>query len=92
MQLLKKYLDKFYLVTKQRDESEKLTYKKLDGKHGNFKDEYTVKVPSSKKDLARKVNEIQDDASKRNSEDLNGAPARLIFDRHLVSAIADSKE
>jgi hypothetical protein len=83
--ILRKYVDKFYGVRRQRWDSENMVLAELTGSHPNFAD-YAVKIKSSEEELIEEVKSLAsrvDGASSRAA----GSLPNVFFDRHLYQPL-----
>ncbi|MDP9479746.1 MAG: restriction endonuclease subunit R, partial [Actinomycetota bacterium] len=83
--ILRKYVDKFYGVRRQRWDSENMVLKDLDGGHPNFAD-YTVKIKSSEKALVEEVKALASRANGAHNGEAGSLP-NIRFDRHLYQPL-----
>lgn len=79
--ILRKYVDKFYGVRRQRWDSENMVLRELTGEHPNFAD-YTVKIKSSEEKLIEEVKALAGKANGASNGDAGDLPD-VPFDRHL---------
>jgi hypothetical protein len=83
--ILRKYVDRFYGVRRQRWDSENMVLRELTGEHPNFVD-YTVRIKSSEEKLVEEVKAL----ASRVDGALDGAAGSLpniFFDRHLYQPL-----
>ena len=83
--ILRKYVDKFYGVRRQRWDSENMVLRELDGGHPNFAD-YTVKIKSSEKALVDEVKALASRANGAHDGEAGSLP-NIRFDRHLYQPL-----
>ena len=83
--ILRKYVDRFYGVRRQRWDSENMVLAKLTGAHPNFAD-YTVKIKSSEEDLVEEVRALAEKANGAFDRDSGDLP-NVFFDRHLYQPL-----
>lgn len=85
LSILRKYMDKFCRVRRQRWESNHMVYGEVQKDDGNFQD-YVVKLPRSEDRLIKAVKELIDEGSHLYEQDRTDLPA-IHFDRHLYQPL-----
>ncbi len=83
--ILRKYVDRFYGVRRQRWDSENMVLRELTGSHPNFAD-YTVKIKSSEEKLVEEVKALAKKANDVHDSDAGNLP-NVFFDRHLYQPL-----
>ena len=87
--ILRKYMDKFYRVKRERWESENLRYEKLEKKDSNFQD-YTVGISQGESELIEAVEELLREGERIYKEETSELP-NIYFDRHLYQPLLIEK-
>ena len=87
--ILRKYMDKFYRVKRERWESENLRYEKLEKKDANFQD-YTVRISQGESELIEAVEELLREGERIYKEETSELP-NIYFDRHLYQPLLIEK-
>lgn len=85
LSVLRKYMDKFYRVQRERWETKNMVYKDLDANDANFQD-YTIRVARSEKALIKDIQHLIDEADRIYRQDLIDLPT-IHFDRHLYQPL-----
>lgn len=83
--ILRKYVDRFYGVRRQRWDSDNMVLRELTGEHPNFAD-YTVKIKSSEEKLVDEVKALAEKANGAHDGDAGNLP-NVFFDRHLYQPL-----
>lgn len=87
--ILRKYLERYYYVQRERWESRNMTYVVMDRKDSNFRD-YTIRIPKSDHTLTRAVKELIEEGERLYREDVRKLP-NIHFDRHLYQPLLVSR-
>ena len=88
--ILRKYMEKYYYVCKQRWESRHMEYQPLTVNDPNFKD-YTIRIPRSEKVLIEAVQKLIGDADRICRDENNDLP-NIYFDRHLYQPLLVTRD
>ena len=87
--ILRRYMEKYYYVCKQRWESMHMEYRVLSKEDPNFRD-YTIRIPRSEKHLIEAVQKLISDTDRIYREENNDLP-NIHFDRHLYQPLLVAK-
>lgn len=83
--ILRKYVERFYQVHRERWESKNMKYNMLDKSDPNFQD-YTIKIARSEKTLITAIRKLIKEGKRIYSEDTRDLP-NVHFERHLYQPL-----
>ena len=83
--ILRKYMDKFYRLQRERWDSENMLYTELDAGDANFQD-YTVKISRDENELIEAVEKLLWEGKRIYTEETDDLP-NVYFDRHLYQPL-----
>ncbi len=83
--ILRKYMDKFYRVQRERWESENMRYEKLGMEDANFQD-YTLRIASDENELIKAIEDLLREGERIYREETSELP-NVYFDRHLYQPL-----
>ena len=83
--ILRKYMDKFYRVQRERWESENMRYENLGMEDANFQD-YTLRVPRDENELIQAIEDLLREGERIYREETSDLP-NVYFDRHLYQPL-----
>ena len=85
LSILRRYLDQFYRVHRERWEAQHMVYAELDEEHANFRD-YTVRIARSEVELIDAIQKLIEEADRIYRQETQELPA-VHFDRHLYQPL-----
>ena len=83
--ILRKYMDRFYRVQRERWESDNMVYTRLDETDANFQD-YTISVVSHENELIDAIQELLKEGDRIYRAETDDLP-NIHFDRHLYQPL-----
>ena len=83
--ILRKYIDKFYRVQRERWESENMRYEKLGMEDANFQD-YTLRISIEEDELIKAIEGLLREGERIYREETSDLP-NVYFDRHLYQPL-----
>ena len=83
--ILRKYMDKFYRVQRERWDSRNMVYEKIDREDANFQD-YTLRISRDENELIKAIEELLREGERIYKEETDDLP-NVYFDRHLYQPL-----
>jgi hypothetical protein len=83
--ILRKYIEKFYWVQKERWDSDHMVYKALDNSDPNLRD-YSIRVQRSHESLIRAIRKLIEEGNRIYEEETRELP-NIHFDRHIYQPL-----
>ena len=83
--ILRKYMDRYYRVQRERWESENMRYETLDKGDANFQD-YTLRISIEEQELIKAIEDLLKEGERIYREETSDLP-NVYFDRHLYQPL-----
>ena len=84
--ILRKYMDRFYRVQRERWESANMRYEILDKRDANFQKYYTLRISTEEQELIKVIEDLLKEGERIYREETSDLP-NVYFDRHLYQPL-----